>query len=256
MTPAVQPTDSAAPPGMIPAPAHPLRAIAQPGIDAIRKLWLPFLVIQACGLIVVVAYFYVEPFKRFCEMLARVKQAGGYPFAALAMGVASGVAPEVFKYITGVDRSLDNKRLRNLTFNFLLFCVAGLPVDKFYRWLPEVFGSNNTPLVVAKKVAVDQFVYSPLVGLAIVAVAYTWREHRYRIGPTLRSFGVAWYISRVATLLLPCWAYWMPMTTLMYSLPSTLTFVFGVPASAAAATVLIAVAERKVVREQSALPPA
>jgi|GEM_PF-839827 len=233
----------------LPTPRNPLRAIAQPGIDAIRKLWLPFMVIQICGLLVVIAYFYVEPFKRFCEILGRVKAAGGYPFAALAMGLASGVAPEVFKFMTGVDRTINRQRLRNLTFNFLLFCVAGVPVDWFYRWLAEVFGNTNTPTVVAKKVLIDQFIYSPFVGLAIVALAYTWREHRYKVVPTLRSLGLAWFMSRVLTLLLPCWAYWFPMTTLMYSLPGSLTFVFGVCASAAAATVLIAVAERKVVRE-------
>jgi len=230
-------------------PRHPLLAIAQPGIDALRKLWLPFVLIQACGLAVVIAYFNLEPFKRFCEMLARLKQAGGYPFAALAMGLASGVAPDVFKFITNVDRSVDQKRLRNLGFNFALFCISGVFVDAFYRLMAYAFGSTNTPTVVAAKVCTDQFVYTPLIGVAWIALAYTFREHRYQTGPTLRSLGVAWYVSRVATLLLPCWAYWIPMTTLMYSLPSTLTFVFGVCASAAAATLLIAVAERKVVRE-------
>ena len=45
-------------------------------------------------------------------------------------------------------------------------------------------------------------------------------------------------------VLVVCWAYWLPMTSLMYTLPPKLTFVYGLIASAASSVLLVAVAGR------------
>ena len=76
----------------------------------------------------------------------------------------------------------------------------------------------------------------------MVALAYTWREHRYNVRRTFAALGRHWYVTRVLILLLPCWAYWIPMTSLMYSLPPSLVFVFGAFASAAASLMLTSIA--------------
>jgi hypothetical protein len=93
-------------------------------------------------------------------------------------------------------------------------------------------------------------VYTPFVGIPWMALLYTWREHRYRPGPTVKSLGGAWYVSRVTPILLPCWAYWIPMCLLMYVLPTNLTFLFGVTGNGAAAVILITIASRKTERQE------
>lgn len=240
----------------MPPRLHPLLAIAKPGFDAVRRLWLPFLLIQLCGFAIVVAYFNSPGVRAFCERLALLKASGGLLFSSITMAIGGGVVPEIFKFVSGVDRTLNAQRLRDLLFNSALFGIAGIFVDTFYTLLAGWFGDNNSPGTVAIKVIADQFGYTPLIGIPWIAVLYTWREHRFHPLPTVRSLGVAWYISRVVTLLFPCWAYWLPMTTLMYSLPASLTFVFGAIANAASATILIAVAERKTVKheQQDAAP--
>lgn len=243
-------TDSAASMESPLTPKTTLAAVIQPGLTALRKLWLPFVLIQCCGLAAVIGYFQSESVRRFCEHLAELKRAGGYIFSGVAMGIASGFAPEVFKFITGIDRSLGRERWRNIVFNFSLYFFSGIFVDCFYREMAVLFGDSASLSAIAKKMLTDQFIYTPIIGVPWLALTYTWREHRYRPIATARSLGVAWYISRVGPLLVPCWAFWIPMTCLMYSLPPSLTFVYGVCGSAAAATLMIAVAERKVVRSQ------
>ncbi len=235
-------------------PKTTLAAVIQPGLMALRRLWLPFVLIQCCGLAAVIAYFQIESFRHFCERLAEMKRTGGYAFSGAAMAIASGFVPEVFKFITGADRNLGRERWRNIGFNMVLFALSGMSVDLFYRQMAVIFGNSATPLAVAEKVLTDQLLYTPIIGVPWIALMYTWREHRYRPIATAGSLGVAWYISRVGPLLVPCWAFWFPMTCLMYSLPPTLTFVFGACGSAAAATLMIAVAERKVVRTQGDPP--
>jgi len=230
-------------------PKTTFAALIHPGLVAIRRLWVPFLLIQFCGLVVVLSYFNSEHFRTFCDRLAELKQAGGYAFAALTLGVACGIGPEVFKFISGIDRTFTRERACNTAFNFFLFALIGIWADAFYRSLAYLLGPSDSVKIVAMKVAADQFLYSPTLGTVFIAVAYTWREHRYRLIPTIRSMGGAWYLSRALPMLLPSWCYWIPMACLMYSLPPSLTFVFNALAGAASAMLLVSVAERKVVRQ-------
>jgi len=218
------------------------RAIAAPGAKAILRLWKPFVVIQFCGLAVVLAYFHVPAFNAFCGHLATLKAQGGFLFSAVVMSVASGFVPELMKYLTGVDRVVDRRRWRNIAFAMALFAVSGVFCDAFYRLLTIVFGDNNRPLTVLAKVACDQFAFTPTFGLGTIALAYAWRAERYSLKALYHNASLRWYIRIVGRLAVPCWIYWIPMASLMYVLPSSLTFVFGATAAAASSLIFIAVA--------------
>lgn len=216
-----------------------------PGIAALRTLWKPFVLIQLCGLAVVVAYFNSEKTRYFCDQLAAIKLRGGWPFAAVVMGCAAGFSPEVFKLITGVDRSFTRDRAKYIAFNFAFFCMIGVLCDTFYRALAVTLGDRPNFVTVATKVLIDQLVLSPFITLPLLALAFTWRDSNFSIRTTASRLGMRWVRDRVGTLLVICWAYWFPMTILMYSLPASLTFIFGAIASSASAMVLTSVAARK-----------
>ncbi|MGN6625256.1 MAG: hypothetical protein ACTHLN_01435 [Tepidisphaeraceae bacterium] len=221
-----------------------LKQVILPGLLAVRRLWKPFVLIQLCGLAFVVSYFKIDAVRSACDQIAQVKAHGGYAFSAVVMAICSGVCPEVFKFITGVDRSLTRRRGRDILFGMALFALCGVCVDAFYRGLAVVFGHTREPLAVVAKVLSDQLVYSPTLGTGLIATGYALRRERYDVPALLRKMSGRWYLQTIAPLLPPCWAYWFPMTTLMYSLPTSLTFVYGACASAASATLLVAVASR------------
>ncbi|HEV7301330.1 MAG TPA: hypothetical protein VGN72_18350 [Tepidisphaeraceae bacterium] len=219
-----------------------LAALALPGLRSLKRNWPAIVALQAVGLGVVVAYYSAEPFRAFCNVLADWKTRGGFLAAALLMATVSGLVPEIAKYVFGIDRTLGRKRWRHVAFNCLLYGVLGVLVDAYYRVAMYVVGDEVTLAKVAIKVAADQFLYTPLLGMGVLALAYTWREYRYNLQRTFAALGPHWYVTRVVILLLPCWAYWIPMTSLMYSLPSSLVFVFGAAASAAASLLLTSIA--------------
>lgn len=220
------------------------RDLARPGVHVIRDLWKPFVAIQFCGLLIVVAFFTLESVKASMLHVAEWKRQGGYAFSAVTMAFAGGVVPEVFKFLTGVDRSFHVERLRHMLFNMCLFACTGMIVDGYYRLITLLLGDSNAIRIVLTKVLIDQFAFTPLLGSVMIPLAYTWRSTRYCLRTTARQLGRRWYLTRVVPVLLPCWAYWIPMTCLMYSLPASLQFAFGAVGSAASATIMTAAAIR------------
>ncbi len=226
-----------------------LGELARPAWIQLRRLWKPFVLIQLIGLGVVIAYFNHAGFARACDAAAGLKAKVGWPFPMIVMPIMAGVVPEIFKFITGVDRKLDRQRLRDVLFNMGIFSLAGLYIDLFYRLLGGWLGDSREVGVVALKVGIDQLVYTPLIGIPWIVICYSLREVRYSIRSLMRRIGRDWYVREVVPVLIPCWGYWVPMCVLMYLLPPSLTFIYGALASAASATLLVAVAARGRVRE-------
>ena len=236
--------------GPLQARQHPLLAIAKPSLDALRRLWLPFVIVQVCGLAVVILYFQSPGVQHFCEKLANAKRAGGLLAAGLTMGIAGGFVPEVLKMLTGVDRKTARQRLGDMLFATFVVGMTGMTTDLLYTGLARAFGEGASWRVMVPKLAIDLGLYAPLVTMPWMGLMYTWREHHFRVGPTVKSLGRAWYVSRVATILILCWAYWLPMASLMYALPASLTFVFSAVANVAVSTIMLAVAGRKTERQE------
>jgi hypothetical protein len=229
---------------VVPAPSssrYSLESLAEPGVHSLKALWKPFVLIQLCGLSVVVAYFTVPSAKAFCDVLGQFKVTGGLLVAAAMMAFACGVLPEVFKFVAGVDRSFTIARGRTMLFHMALFSVSGIVADVYYNFVNARFAGVSPLIAVPAKVFIDQLLFSTLVGLPLLAIGFTLWESGLSF---YKQLGIDWYVRRVVTLLLPCWAYWFPMCFLMYALPGSLTFTFGAIASAASATVLTATATR------------
>jgi len=218
--------------------------MVRPGINTVRELWLPFLLIQICGVGVVIGYFNVESFKVFCDQIAQVKSNWGLIFAATTMPVACGIVPELLKYALGIDRKLDAPRFKKIAFAMAVFSLGGMYVDTFYNWLNSALGDSREVFVVASKVAIDQFVYSPTIGAGWIVLAFTFREVGFNVRALMNRVGLRWYMTDVMPTLMLVWAYWIPMTSLMYTLPPGLTFIYGMAASAAISTLLTAMLTR------------
>jgi hypothetical protein len=220
-------------------------AALRPGMAALRELWLPFVVLQLLGCALVVAYFQSDSVRNACEQIGQVKRHWGVLFATITMPITAGLLPEVLKFVLGMDRSLTGERLKLVLHSMTTYAVAGTVVDLFYTGLAHAFGDEPRVGVVLAKLFIDQLLYTPLIGVPMIALSFTLRHNGYQVGRTVRELSRRWYLKEVMPLLVPTWAYWWPMCSLMYLLPRDLTFPFGATASAAAATIMIAIATRK-----------
>lgn len=222
-----------------------LRESIEPGLQTVRSLWKPFVAIQAFGLAIVLSYFYWPPVTALFDRIADLKISVGIAFAAISMPIACGLLPELFKSLTGVERGWPRSRVTFMLHNALLFVVLGVVVEYFYMGLNAWLGTSKSVGTVVTKVAIDQFFYSTLIAVPAIAFSFNWRNRNYNLGKALGDVDANWPLREVVPVLLVNWAYWIPMGTLMYTLPPKLTFIYGVIGNAASATLLTAIAGRK-----------
>lgn len=231
-----------------------LRQSIEPGLQTLRALWKPFVAIQLFGLAIVLSYFYWSPVTALFDRIADLKLRVGIAFAAISMPIACGLLPELFKTITRVAVGWPRSRLTFMLHNALLFIVLGVVVEYFYIWMNGWLGTSTSVRIVLTKVCIDQFLYSTIAAVPAITLSFHWRNHGYRIGEALRDLDRGWFLREVVPVLLVNWAYWIPMGTLMYTLPTKLTFIYGVIGNAASATLLTAIAGRK--QNEPAVAPA
>lgn len=222
----------------------PLARAMRPGVQTLRHTWPALLILQVLGLLVVVGYFTTPAVTRIADWLGSLKESGGYLFSAVSLALACGPLPEIAKQVTGVDRAFTRDRLHRLLLNTGVYAIVGVQCDALYRLVAVLYGDQLAFWTVVKKVATDQFLFSPFISLPTIALAYTWRDAAWRLRGLPALLRRRWYVSRVVPMLLTCWAYWIPMASLMYMLPAKLTMVFNVCASAAGAILITGVAGR------------
>ena len=231
-----------------------LLALARPGIEGIQRNWGVMVILQVVALLCVIGFYHVPVVTRACATLSDVRQAGGLLGAAIATAVAGLVLPKLVRLLLRQPLGESDVGLAHeLMFLFALFAINGVMVDVFYRLLAVWFGDDGQVATVAKKVLVDQLVFTPVVSLPFIALCFTIRDHRYAIGKVIRELGARWYLRRVVTLMLPGWCYWTPMVTLIYSLPGPLQFVLFSLAMAAWSVVMVFIGESARQRQGVAL---
>lgn len=216
--------------------------LLRPGRRAVAKYWRPFLLIQACAVAAVAAYFKVPAAAAAFEHLSQLKRSGGLLGSGLAGGLAGVLLPEIAKTIALGDRRFDGERWRTMGFHFCFFCLNSMAVDMFYRSLTVLFGDRQTPGIIVAKLLIDQLVFTPLWALPFGATAFALRAHHYNVPALVRGMNWNWAKHHIVPLLPPNWFYWIPMTVLVYALPSKLQFVLFLFAMAAWSLVLVFIA--------------
>ena len=202
--------------------------------------------IQLAAVGLVVAYSVSPDFRAACAALAAIRERWGLAFSALAGALAGGILPVLLKWLLAprTHRSPGPFRERavNLAFLVAFFAFNGIVVDSFYRQMARLFGSAPTVLTVIEKMAFDQFVFTPC-WLPIIITLFTWQRSGFRVGATVEALRGDSYRRRVVPLLLPNWAFWIPMTAVIYALPGPLQFLLFALALAAWSLIMVFIAQ-------------
>ena len=192
------------------------------GLRAARANLVPGLMVQAAMLAILLAYFFYPPTRDWLDRLAQVKARWGYGYSALAAIIAGAVIPEIMRIGVFQNGKLRRANFENLVFTVPFWCGMGLVVDLLYRQQAHWFGAEATFSVVSKKVLVDQFVYNPLFAAPVTAMLYDWKISGYGMKGVSRFFTVDYYRETVVATLIATWGVWIPIVTILYSLPSLL----------------------------------
>jgi hypothetical protein len=188
----------------------------------VRANFVPALMLQAVMVALLIAY-YVSPATRdLLDQLAALKARWGFGYSAVAAIIAGAVVPELLRVVVFQSGRVSRGNLRNLVFTVPFWCSMGVIVDVFYRAQGGWFGTDASVATVLKKVLVDQFIYNPVFAAPVGAWLYDWKNSGYSMAGTRRFFTAAYYRQVVAPILFATWGVWIPVVTVLYSLPSLL----------------------------------
>ena len=192
------------------------------GLQAARANFVPGLIVQGTMVTVVLAYYFYEPARAWLAQLAVIKARWGYAFSFVAGAIAGGVMPELLTVVVFQRGRVRWENAGNLLFGILFWGSQGVFVDGLYRLQAVMFGSHVDFPTVVKKVLVDQFVYNPLFAAPCGLAAYEWKNKGYQPAGMGRVFTGRFYKERTLPALLATWGVWIPLVSMIYSLPSLL----------------------------------
>jgi len=188
--------------------------------------------IQVTMLAIVLAYYWHEPTRNGLDVIAHWKERYGYAFSVLLSIVAGAVLPEVLKVLLFQRLRVYRKNLVELLFATVFWGVMGAVVDTLYRLQAVWFGSEPTVGVLVKKVLVDQFIYCPVFAAPMTVWAYQLKERAFSTRGVARFFTMGFYQSDVLPTLIASWGVWIPLVSIIYSLPPSLQIpLFGLALS-------------------------
>ena len=228
---------------MNPSSSVSWRAGVSPVLTAVRSHWRPFVFIQL-GAIAVASGYYLSPgFQAWTVQIAQIKANGGLPFAALSTAFAAAVLPELAKRLFAREkRTMD---WADFGFQACLFAFLGITVDLLYRWLGIWLGNSPSVTVVAKKLAVDQILYSPLLSMPLCTLMFLWKDTGFSASRTKVLLQDGSFAKRYVGNMIACWLFWIPVLTAIYAMPQTLQFCLYLCVEAAWALLLLSMAGRE-----------
>jgi hypothetical protein len=202
------------------------------GMRAVRANLIPGLIVQSLMLGMLLAYYFYPPMRAWMDDLAAIKQRWGYGYSALNAIVAGAFVPELLRILVFQKGLVVRANGGNLLFSVPFWCVMGMAVDLFYRCQADWFGAEAEVGVVVKKVVIDQFLYNPLFAAPVTAWLYDWKNQSFPTSGLSRFFSVAYYRDTVVPSLFATWGVWIPIVSVLYSLPSELQIpLFGLALS-------------------------
>lgn len=189
------------------------------GFRAARANLVPGLLVQAVMVAVLAAYLWHTPTREFLDEAAALKERLGYGFSIIVGVVAGGVMPELLRWTVLQRMRWTRRNFQNLLFAIPFWSSIGVLVDWFYRRQAEWFGDAATLEVVVPQVLVDQFVFTPLLTAPLTAILYDWKDSGYRW--SMRFFTRKYYLDSILPTLVAIWCVWIPIVTVLYTLPET-----------------------------------
>ena len=202
-----------------------LRAAMTPALAGLRHNWPAMAVIQVAAIALVVSYYALPSMQESLKVVALWQVAGGIWFAAVTDGFAGGILPELAKLITGRLRTFDRPWLLATLHNTAIYAVVGIEVALFYQLQAKMFGTGHDPATLIIKTLVDTLIFSPFLSIPTAMLFLDLRLKKINLRQIgLRSF----YLDHVAPMMLPCWAFWVPVLLAIYAMPTDLQYSLSV----------------------------
>jgi hypothetical protein len=198
-----------------------LRSAVADGWQSAKANLVPGLVIVALAAMMVASYYLFPAVSASLEGLVQIRQQLGIWFAMAASAIGAGIIPGLYLLLSGRARKSSRAGF-DLLFTCLIWAATALAIDRFYVFQAGLWGSAVTIQIILGKMLLDQFVFTPLVGVQIPAIGFRFRDLNYDPGALWQELRRDWVIGVSVPLLVACWLTWIPGTLVIYALPLAL----------------------------------
>lgn len=188
-------------------------------------MWPPMLLVQAIMIAVVIGYFKQPAVENFLTNIVDFKDRTGIWFVLASGFIAGGFIPEVAKPLVGRMPKLNRDWFSLTIYTSIVYMTLTIIVYYMFKLQVVMFGDDGSPLMVAKKVIFDQFIFSPFLSIPLGVGLFKWRQENFSLSAWKQVAVPELYKKNVLPALIMCWAYWGPITIGMYFLPEKVQFV-------------------------------
>lgn len=206
----------------MPDSAPPPQGIWQAIGAAFRQYRLPCLLLNLLVVCLVASYYCWPAIAGVWKNVGAFKTQWSYLFSFASTAFSAAVLPFAIQGMMGTLPP--GGRLKRLVLQAVFWGYRGMEIDLLYRCQGFLFGSGNDPATLAIKVAVDQFIYSPLWAVPTYVIALRWIDLGCSWSLTRASLDRRFWTHTYPTILVTNAIIWIPAVTLVYSLPGPLQF--------------------------------
>ena len=196
---------------------NPFRIGIQTGLAAAAANRGPALALWIFGVALVTAYYQVPLIHEALQTLRVWKEQWGLVFAAISTGIVGGLIPPLIGWLA--KQPSVKLTAPYLISNLLFWAYKGIEVDLLYCGQAMLFGDSAHWSTVLPKVAVDQAIYAPAMGLTNTVLFYRWRKVNYSWSQFRERLDKRWFSRIILPTLVSNWFVWIPACALVYLLP-------------------------------------
>lgn len=219
-----------------------IKALMLPGIRAVLSLWKPILLIQVCALIFVVSFYQVPALQTLPQTIDGLKSRFGIGWTLAAVWTSSIVVSEIAAKLTIPGRKWMSWGMMGAL--LLYYGFIGIVLDYYYLLANHLLGTSTDPLTVAKKMALDQLVFSPLITMPYATTFFAFKDGGFKWNQTKPLLEKGGFWRRYFPILGTCWLFFGPFTLALYNLPTGLQFPMSMAAQAAWSLIVVFVASK------------
>ena len=172
------------------------------GIRAAKANLLPGLIVQVAMLVVVLGYYFYPPTTEWLDAMARVKARWGFVYSAGAAVIAGALLPELLRILVFQKGRIQRRNGWNLMYTVPFWGIMAVTV--------------------VKKVVFDQFIYSPLFSGPLTVWFYDFKNRGPQVTPPREFLTWRHYRAAVLPVMFATWGVWIPVVSILYSLPPLL----------------------------------
>jgi hypothetical protein len=150
--------------------------------------------------------------------LMEVKAQNRYLFSGFSTMIFAALLPYIFLCLS--KRLIFHPKV--LLFMLIFWFWKGSEIELFYSFQADVFGTGTDFATIAKKVLVDQFIFSTIYAVPCIVIVYAWKEVGFSYTLWKREINKELFRLKIPTVIMSNMMIWLPSCAVIYSMPTPL----------------------------------